>query len=560
MKGYEALAQALVAEGVEVIFGILGGDNDNLVHHLDSLGVRFIQVRHEGGAIGMADGYSRATGKPGVATVTLGPGLTNTATPLTAARLSRSKVLVIAGDKRDGDGYADRFGNMMIDHQPFIMATAGAMTQLSSTERLSQEIQSAFRHVRRGRGPMVFNFRWNILDVDEVPEGWTYTPSTALGPIEQAVAPDPAKVKKVADMLQGSKRTLILAGRGAIKADAKEALLRLGDRLGAVFATSLLGKGWFSGHPFNVGVSGGFSYGDSRPILMEADLVLAFGASLSFFTLDHGRLYRKARIVNVDNDVDRVSDLADVVDESIVGDARLTAEALLAELGPGNGTEWRSSELEARIEQIDPWRGIDFVEKDGVIDPRLVTKMADELLPRKRQLIISIGHFMGSPSIHFNVNDPMNLVFPWRLGQIGCGVPVAVGAALGRPDLLTVLFEGDGGLMATIPELETAARYKIPLLAIVIDDGGYGAERYGNLVTGKSNHLVDIDNPDFAQVARAFGLDAYTVSDARELESALSKCGDIKKPTMIHCKVNRDVYTKELFAAQGNFRGRKDPE
>ena len=559
MKGYEALAQALVAEGVEVIFGILGGDNDNLVHHLDKLGVRFIQVRHEGGAVGMADGYSRATGKPGVASVTLGPGLTNTATPLTAARLSRSKVLLIVGDKRAGDGYADRFGNMMIDHQPFIMATAGAMTQLSSTERLGQEIESCFRYVRRGRGPMVFNFPWNILDIDEMPEGWTYTPSTALL-TEQVIAPDPAMVRKVADMLAGSKRALILAGRGAIKADAKDALLRLGDRTGAVFATSLLGKGWFAGHPFNGGVSGGFSYGDSRPILMDADLVLAFGASLSFFTLDHGRLYRNAKLVNVDIDAERVSQLAGVVDESIVGDARLTAEALLAQLGPGNGSGWRNSKLEAQIEQIDPWRGIEFVEQDGAIDPRLVTKMADEILPRNRALVISIGHFMGSPSIHMNVNDPMNLVFPWRLGQIGCGVPVAVGAALGRPDRLTVLFEGDGGLMATIPELETAARYQIPVLVIVIDDGGYGAERYGNLVTGKSNHLVDIDNPDFAQVARAFGLDAYSVTNATELEAALSKCGDIKRPTMIHCKVNRDVYTRELFAAQGNFRGRKDPE
>jgi acetolactate synthase I/II/III large subunit len=560
LKGYEALAQALVDEGVEVIFGILGGDNDNLVHHLDSLGVRYIQVRHEGGAIGMADGYSRATGKPGVATVTLGPGLTNTATPLTAARLSRSKVLLIVGDKRAGDGYPDRFGNMMIDHKPFIMATAGAMTQLSSTERLGQEIQSCFRHVRLGRGPMVFNFPWNILDVDEMPEGWKYTPSTALGPTEHLIAPDPAEVKKVADMLARSKRPLILAGRGAIKSGAKEALLSLGDRVGAVFATSLLGKGWFAGHPFNVGVSGGFSYGDSRPILSDADLVLAFGASLSYFTLDHGRLYRKAKIVNVDNDEDRVAELAGVVDESIVGDARLTAEALLSELGPANGSGWRSADLEARIEQIDPWRGIDFVEQKGVVDPRLVTQMADRMLPRERALVISIGHFMGSPAIHMNVDDPMNLVFPWRLGQIGCGVPVAVGAAVGRPDHLTVLFEGDGGLMATIPELETAARYTIPLLVIVIDDGGYGAERYGNLVTGKSNHLVDMENPDFAEVARAFGLDAYTATNASELEAAFSKCQDIKRPTLIHCKVNRDVYTKELFAAQGNFRGRKDPE
>jgi acetolactate synthase I/II/III large subunit len=560
MKGYEALAQALVDEGVEVIFGILGGDNDNLVHQLDSIGVRYIQVRHEGGAVGMADGYSRASGKPGVATVTLGPGLTNTATPLSAARLSRSSVLLLVGDKRAGDGYADRFGNMMIDHQPFIMATAGAMTQLSSTDRLAEEIRASFRHVRRRRGPMVFNFPWNILDVDEMAEGWAYTPSTALGGTEQLLAPDPLKVKAVARLLANSKRPVILAGRGAVKAGARDELLKLGDRIGAVLATSLLGKGWFAGHPFNVGVSGGFSYADSRPILKEADLVIAFGASLSFFTLDHGRLYRDAKLINVDNDIDRVAELAGTVDQSILGDARLTAEALLAELGTANGSGWRTAALEARVEQIDPWRGIEFVEKKGVVDPRLVTKLADELLPRDRQLIISIGHFMGSPAIHMNVNDPTNLVFPWRLGQIGCGVPVAVGAAVGRPDRLTVLFEGDGGLMATLPELETAARYKIPLLVIVIDDGGYGAERYGCMVTGKPTHLVDFDNPDFAQVARSLGLDGFNATSAEEVEAVLRKAGDIERPTLLNVKVNRDVYTPELFSAMGNFRGRKDPE
>ena len=104
MKGYEAMADALVAEGVEVIFGVLGGENDNLVHRLVEVGVRYVPVRHEQGAVGMADGYSRATGRPGVATVTLGGALTNAATPMTAARLSGSQVLVLVGDKRPGDG------------------------------------------------------------------------------------------------------------------------------------------------------------------------------------------------------------------------------------------------------------------------------------------------------------------------------------------------------------------------------------------------------------------------------------------------------------------------
>src|SRR5215469_4793948 len=144
MRGYDAMAAAVAAEGVEVVFGVLGASNDRMVHDLVTRrGVRFVAARHEQGAVGMADGYSRVTGKIGVATVEKGPGLTNTATAMTTARLSRSRVLLVAGDKVAGS----RLGNMDIDQPPVIHATAGAMQQVNTPQTLADEVRLGFRHV-----------------------------------------------------------------------------------------------------------------------------------------------------------------------------------------------------------------------------------------------------------------------------------------------------------------------------------------------------------------------------------------------------------------------------
>src|SRR5215831_10476565 len=182
MRGHEAMAAAVAGEGVEVLFGVLGGSNDRMVHQLvHRHGVRFVAARHEQGAVGMADGYSRATGKIGVATVEKGPGLTNTATAMTAARLSRSAVLLIAGDKVTGS----RHGNMDIDQPPFIRATAGALQQVNGPETLAEEVRLAFRHVRLGLGPMVLNVPTSV-SLAEMPDSWSYETSSHALPATQA--------------------------------------------------------------------------------------------------------------------------------------------------------------------------------------------------------------------------------------------------------------------------------------------------------------------------------------------------------------------------------------
>ena len=535
MRGFEAIAAAVAAEHVEVLFGVLGGSNDRMVHALvHEHSVRFVAARHEQGAVGMADGYSRATGRIGVATCEKGPGLTNTATAMTAARLSGSPVLLIAGDKVAGS----RFGNMDIEQQPVIQATAGAFQQVNTPASMAAEVQAAFRHVRLGLGPMVLNVPTSLSE-SEVAEGWEYVPSAhALAPA-QAPAPDPARVAAVAELLGRSRRPVILAGRGAVRARAREALGALSDRVGGVLATSLAAKGWFRGHPFDLGISGGFAPSQAREILNRADLVVAFGVSLNFYTVDHGRLYPQAALVQVDVSPARIGLVTPVAD-SIVADARAAAEALLERLDPRPRSGWRSVELAARIEAIDPWSDCDFTQRPGQVNRHELVRICEEMLPRERLLAVDIGHFMGMPAAHVSVPSPQDLVLPWRLGAIGSGLPAAIGAACGRPDRLTVLFTGDGGFMMTMQDLETAARNGIPLLVIIENDQGHGSERRSMKNRGEDPGLANFANPDFAAVATAFGCNGLGISSADELRAVLGGLGRLERPLVLDVAISPD--------------------
>jgi thiamine pyrophosphate-dependent acetolactate synthase large subunit-like protein len=546
-SGFQALAAAVASEGVEVIFGITGGSNDRLISELVARhGIRFVSTRHEQGAVGMADGYSRATGEVGVAVVEKGPGLTNTATAMTAARLSRSSVLLIAGDKVSGS----RLGNMDIDQPPFIRATAGALQQVHGPETLAEETRLAFRHVRLGLGPMVLNVPTDV-SLAEMPHGWSYEPATKRLPPQQAPTADRNRLREIAALVRESRHPVVLAGKGAVRSGARGALISLADRIGAVLVTSLHAKGWFRGHPYDLGVSGGFTPSGGRTILSEADLVLAFGASLNLYTVDHGRLYPDAMLVQIDVEPEQIGAIAPV-EEAVVGDARATAEALLDELGPEGRDGWRSPELAARIAAVDPWADCDFTERPGYVNRHELVRICEELLPTERLLVVGIGHFMGMPAAHISVPTPQDQVLPWRLGAIGSGLPAAVGAAIGRPDRTVVLFEGDGSFMMTLQDLETAARFGVGLVVFIENDGGYGSERISMKKRGDDPELVNFANPDFAAVARAFGCDGHTVRGAGELREVVASLGRPTRPVLIDVMISPDESdTRMVYVRSG---------
>jgi acetolactate synthase-1/2/3 large subunit len=543
--GAEALADAIAAEGTEVVFGVLGDGNLHWVPRLvERHGVRYVAVRHEAGAVAMADGYARATGRPGVCTVTQGPGLTQTATPLTESRRGRTPVVLIAGDTLRG--FHDHAQD--IAQEQYGLATAGAYRGVGHPGTLAKDVAECFRHARLGHGPIVLSVP---LDAQTAPvaEGWSYAPSTrGLAPAQRA-APDPERVAAVAALLAAAERPVLLAGRGAVHAGAREALLALAERIGAVLTTSLQAKGWFRGEPFDLGIAGGFSHDLCREVLGEADVVLAVGAHLNRFTVAHGSLFPQAALVQVDSDPDAIGHTAPV-DDAIVADASPAVEALLDALPEGSArTGLRTKALRERIAAFDRMAGVRFAPPGDGADPREVALVCDELLPRDRVVLMGTGHYNGLPAIHVGVDDPLDLILPWSFGAVGIALPTGIGAAIGRPDQTTVVFEGDGGLMMSLTELDTAVRAQVPLLVVVLDDGAYGAEVYMLRKHGLDEGLSRFDNPDIAGVARALGMDAWEADDADGVRAALRDALPLRGPALLRVRLNPEVWHDEVFRA-----------
>lgn len=543
MKGIEGLAQALVAEGVDTVFTLIGGGVDELARLLkDEHRIRVVEVRHEEVAVGMADGYARATGKIGVAIVCMGPGLANACAPMIALKMAKSPVLVIVGDTTP----EDRHGPMTIAQTPLLEATVGHVVEALTVGKLSENVALALRHIRLGRGPAALHLGPGMRQ--SIPEGWRYD-GQVLSSVDRAtVVPSPKDVQAVAALLRESKRPLILAGRGAYRAGARESLVELARRSGALLATSLLARDWFAGDPYSLGLSGGFAMNQAVPIFKQADLLVVFGASLNSYTFGHGMLYPQARIVHVDIDPGAIDDWTPA-HKGVVADARAMAQALLLELAPQQRPGWRDEAMARRIREIDRFAGRDMVERPGGANPRRVVEALDRLLPRERILLTDIGYFMGIPAAYMTVKSPGDIVLPWHLGRVGCGLPVALGAAAGRPGVPVAAFVGDGGFMAALNALDTVSTLGLPVIIVVMDNQGFEAERRLFEMRGVSTDVGSYRTPDLAALGRTLGLQAARITNAASIESAL-RGFDPTRPVLLHVVLDRESPPDEMDIAQ----------
>jgi thiamine pyrophosphate-dependent acetolactate synthase large subunit-like protein len=312
-----------------------------------------------------------------------------------------------------------------------------------------------------------------------------------------------------------------------------------------LLATTLLGKGIFNGDPYTLGVSGGFAIEDARPILKQADLVVAFGAQLNDYTMDHGNLYHEAKLIQVDVNPAAIGEYH-AVDQAIVADAALTAQAISLALGKHETRGWRTPDMAARIAAFDRWRGRDMTERPGRANIRKVVDAIDRLAPTERMICIDIGLFMGPPAAYMTVPAPDAQVFPWQLGRVGVGLSVAAGAALGRPDRLMIGFVGDGGMMAAMNALDTLRGEHIPMLLVVMDDGGFGADRHIFQIHGENTAVADYETPDLVAVAKAFGLRAFKVTSGMDMEQLLRDNDLRRSAVLVHVVMDAEVPAQEM--------------
>ena len=544
MNVSEAIGRTLAERGVEAFFGLVGSGNFTVVNALRGTGAAFYSARHECAAVMMADGYARASGKTGVVSVHQGPGFTNTLTGLTEAAKNRTPLVLLAADTPPGTLWS----NFKID-QAALANTAGAIAErVRSPETAAQDAARALRRAKVERRPVVLNIPIDLVEMpcpDELP--------AADGPELEPPRPSEKSVARVADLLVGSERPVIIAGRGAaLSGGGREALEALGECVGALLATSAMGHGLFSGSPYSVGIAGGFASPLAIDLLSRADAVLAFGASLNHWTARHGKLFpTEASVAQVDLDEEAIG-AVHRVDIGVVGDVAGTAREILEELERRGVSKqgYRGEELERGI-RTRRWRDEPYEDEgtDKHIDPRTLSIALDDLLPEERTVATDSGHFLGYPSMYLAVPDHRGFVFPNAFQSVGLGLASGIGAAVARPDRASVAAVGDGGALMALGELETAARYRLPMVVVVYNDAAYGAEVHHFGPMGHPVDLTRFPDTDFAALARAAGAEGITVRGPEDLKPLEDWLGRRDGPLVIDAKVNPEVRSEWLEEA-----------
>jgi thiamine pyrophosphate-dependent acetolactate synthase large subunit-like protein len=535
----EVVGRTLAALGVRDAFGVLGSGNFIATQALHAAGAAFHHARHEGGAICMADGYARVSGRVGVCSVHQGPGFTNAMTGLTEAAKSRTPLLLLAGEAPA----AALRSNFRIDQAALATTVGAAAERVHSGASAADDVARALRRAQVERRPVLLSMP---LDVQAQPA--PASEPTAPAPAPLAPAPAAAAVAEVAELIAASRRPVIVAGRGAVLSGAGEALEALGAATGAVLATSAMGHGLFAGSPWAVGISGGFASPVAARLIAASDLVLAFGASLTRWTTRDGALIdRGAKVVQVDLDPEALG-AHRPVDVAVVADAAATARALLAAGVQGTGV--RDDALAAEIAG-GSWRDDAYEDAgaDGRMDPRTLSIALDGLLPPQRTVAVDSGHFMGFPPMYLRVPDPAGFVFTQAFQSIGLGLASGMGAAIARPDRLTVACLGDGGALMALPELETLARLRLPMLVVVYNDAAYGAEVHHFRPHGHPVELVQFPDTDFAALAEAAGARGLTVRGEGDLAAIEPWLAERDGPLVVDAKITPDFCAEWLEEA-----------
>lgn len=536
MKVYERLAQAFVTEGTRTIFGLIGDGNMFWMHAMDKLGVRVIDVRHEGSGVGMADGWARATRQVGVATATNGPGVTQLATGLVTAARASSPIVVFVGDSQTNNpDHMQRF-----DQATFAKACETELVQVLSPETVDLQVRKAFYVARTESRPVLLSCPRDIQQrafEDDDP----YTPSgTLLSRV--SIAPSPPAIAEAADAITQAEKVVLILGRGAIWSEAGDAALALARRTGAIIATTLQAKTFLAEDPYHVGISGLYATRTAMHLFHEAGVVIGVGASLNPYTTEHGYLYPNATFIQLDILPHRMMGDGRAADVYVHTDARLGAEALEAELARRGVQKagYRTQEVQAQLVNHfdDPTR---YDIEPDLLDPREVCKLLDELVPTDFALLT--GDATASGFATMMINRPRKVLGSKFYACIGQTLPAAIGAvaALDHP---TVMVDGDGSVIMHLAELDTAAREGLPLLVVVLNDEALGSEYHKFEAQKMEPDRAVVRSPDLGAIMRDMGGNGILARSLDEVRAAIQAwVANPGIPTVIDARISRRVLT-----------------
>jgi thiamine pyrophosphate-dependent acetolactate synthase large subunit-like protein len=536
MKVYEALAAAFAAEGTTDVFGMMGDANMHWMNALAARGVALYEVRHEGCGLGMADGFAREAGRPGVVTATSGPGTAQLATSMIVAARARTPLVAFCGETPTGDQGAVQY----LDQRRFAAAIECEFVHLAKADLAEEVVQRAFYTARTESRPVMISAPIDVQQ-QEYEDAGPYVPSTELIPTPRLL-PDPGLLAEAADIIATSKRVVIVAGRGARRAGAGQQVLALQRRTRSMLATTLQAKNWLCGETeYHVGIAGLFGSKVAMELLQEADCVVAVGASLNHYTIEHGYLFPEARYVQIDTAPHLVMGNGRVADCYLQADA-VTALTELTRILDARGTApegFHTPEVHRRLTAplVDP---AEYHREPGLLDPREAIAVLDAELPGEMGLVLGSGHQVDFGTMLFQRSREITSNYG-MFGAIGQAPLLTIGSVVAAGGTPRFVVEGDASFLMHLAEFETACRYALPVLVVVMNDQALGAEYHKARAKGLNPELAVISTPELGTVARALGGSGATVRTAEELRAALADYVRDPRPTVIDVRITRDV-------------------
>ncbi|MEM0340145.1 MAG: acetolactate synthase large subunit [Acidilobaceae archaeon] len=531
MKGAKLLAEALVREGVKVIFGVPGLSNlafyDALLDYVENGKIRSILVRHEQAAAHAADAYSRVSGFPGVCTATSGPGAVNLVTGVVTAYWDSSPLIAITGQVPKSS-----IGKMAFQEADVIgifKDAAKFVVQLRKAEEIPLWIKNSFYIATTGRqGPVVIDVPRDVLteDVDEV----KYPEEPIVPGYRDFIdVIDPLEIKKATRLLFEAEKPLILAGAGVVWSRATDELLTLSEKLWIPMVSTLLGKSAIPhNHPLYLGVMGYYGRAEANEAFIESDVVIAVGARISDRTLPNASDLKDKKIIFINRDPTEHKKLPLPPEVAITADAKRALSSLLEAISAQISSDYKPKHetwIKRVFELREEYSKIYYREEGRGLKPWKVMKTIRKSIPPSSIITTGVGQHQMWAEVFWDVLEPGTFVTSGGMGTMGFGLPAAIGAKAAKPERVVVDLDGDGSLLMTATNLAVAVEENLPVIVVVFDNRSLGLVRQvQDLFLGKRFIAVDLGYlTDFVKLAEAFGADGYDARSYEELETALAK-------------------------------------
>jgi sulfoacetaldehyde acetyltransferase len=541
MTPSEAFVETLVAQGVKTTFGIVGSAYMDAHDLFPLAGIRFVSVAHEQNAAHMADGYSRVTGKHGVCIAQNGPGITNFVTGVAAAYWAHSPVVVVTPES--GSLTMGLGGFQETEQMPIFSKITKWQVHVNSPLRMAELTSRAFDIAMAERGPVQIN----------IPRDYFYGEGDFDIPQPQRVeraAGGPESLDAAARVLAKAKFPVIISGGGVVMANGIRECVALAEYLTAPVVNSYLHNDSFpASHALACGPLGYQGSKAAMKLISRADVVLALGSRLGpFGTLpQHGLDYwpKGAKIIQVDADP-RMLGLVKRVSIGICGDAKLAAVELLrrlqaqVKLTPNKAriAEIRK-EKEAWQDELAKWPS---PNEKGRIGPRQALAALAKAMPKNAMVSTDIGNVCSVANSYLSFETAPSFLAAMSFGNCGYAYPAAIGAKVGAPDRPAIAYVGDGAWGMSLNEVMTCVRENIPAIAVVFNNGQWGAEKKNQVDYFEKRYLgTNLKNPNFADVAEAMGANGITVDHVDEIGDALRGAVRSNKPTVINLMLTQEL-------------------